>query len=88
MCDTRRFAAARADNLDLAGIDSALSLDNAGLVAHLASLDMLADHVAALNDDFAFLRAHGHDLALLAAVPAADNDDGVTRFYMNFVIHQ
>ena len=48
---------------------------------------MLGDHVAALDDDLAFLGADFQDLALFAFILAAEDDDFVAGFYMNFVGH-
>ena len=84
MGDTGRLAAAGANNLDLAGVDRGLCLDDAAGLAHLAGLYVLRDNVGILYDDLALFRGNSHDLALLAAVFTAEDNDGVTGFNMNF----
>ena len=77
MTNSRGSAALGANKLDLICIESALSLDQAARLAHLAGLNVLRDDVDALDDDLAFGGADLHDLASLASVLAVDDDDFV-----------
>ena len=63
MGNAGRLAALGADGLHLAGVDGAFGLDDAALLALTAGLDMLGDHVQALDDDLALFRGSLQDLA-------------------------
>ena len=85
--NSRGSAALGANKLDLICIESALSLDQAAGLAHLAGLNVLSDDVDALDDDLAFGGADLHDLASLASVLAVDDDDFVALLNMNLIHH-
>ena len=66
--NTCGFAAAGANNLNLAGIHCAFGLDNTALLAHFTGLHMLADHIAAFYNDLALFGADSQYFTLLAAI--------------------
>ncbi len=74
-----------ANGHDLAGVDSALGLDDAALLTLTARLDVLRDHVQALDDDLALFRGGLQDFAGLALVLAGDDHNVVAGFNMKIV---
>ena len=80
-----RLAALGADRLHLAGVDSALGLDDAALLALTARFDVLGDHVQALDDDLALFGGGLQDLAGLALILAGDDHNVVAGFNMKIV---
>src|SRR5699024_10025600 len=80
-----RLAALGADRHDLAGVDSALGLNDAALLALTTRLDVLGDHVQALDNDLALFRGGLQNLAGLALVLAGDDHNVVAGFNMKIV---
>ena len=70
---THGLAALGADGHDLGCVHSTLSLDDTALLALTAGLDVLGNHVLALNDDLVLRGADLQDLTSVALVLAADD---------------
>src|SRR5699024_9730335 len=85
MANAGSLAALGADGHDLAGVDSALGLNDAALLALTAGLDVLGDHVQALDNDLALFGGSLQDLAGLALVLAGDDHNVVAGFNMKIV---
>ena len=92
MADSCCLAALGANQLNLACVNGSLSLDDAALFAHSCRLNVLCDHVDALNYDLIFLRAYLYDLTGLSValavefilVLAGEKDYSVTGFNVYF----
>ena len=79
------LAALGADRLHLAGIDSALGLNDAALLALTTRLDVLRDHVQALDNNLALFGGGLQDLAGLALVLTGDDHNVVAGFNMKSI---
>ena len=82
---THGLAALGADGHDLGCVHSTLSLDDAALLALTAGLDVLGNHVLALNDDLVLRGADLQDLTSVALVLAADDHNVVAGFNMKII---
>jgi len=85
MTNAGSLAALGANRHNLAGVDSALGLDNAALLTLTARLDVLGDHVQAFHDDLALFRGGLQDLTGLALVLAGDDHNVVAGFNMKII---
>ena len=70
MAHASGLAALGANRHDLGGVKRALGLYDAALLALTARLDVLRDHVQALDNDLALFRGGLQDLAGLALILA------------------
>ena len=75
MSNAGALAALGANELNLAGIDGSLNLDDSAFFALSHGLLVLGCDVNAFNNDLHSLGVGNQDLALLALVLAGQNDD-------------
>ena len=66
-------------------VHSTLSLHDAALLALTTRLDVLGNHVLALNDDLVLRGADLQDLTSVALVLAADDHNVVAGFNMKII---